>query len=271
MELEFKDNQIILQQSKYCEKLDFIEIDKTREKNKHLPVTEKEKTMMRSKLGQVLWIAHQTRPDVLFEACRLSGTVKEAVVGNLMEVNKMIKQLKSNRVALKYQKLTDIKSSKLVVYSDASLGNLQDGGSQGAHVIFLAGPDQLMSPICWNSKKTRRVVRSTLAAETLAMADAIDTAVWIANLYSEFLKINLQIVCLTDCKSLWEAIKATTSVTEKRLRVEMASIKELLEKNIIQEIRWLDSSEQLADCMTKKGASPRRLLEALETGKIRFK
>ena len=42
--------------------------------------------------------------------------------------------------------------------------------------MFLADKDGKFSPICWNSKKIRRVVRSTLAGETLAMADGIDSA-----------------------------------------------------------------------------------------------
>lgn len=59
------------------------------------------------------------------------------------------------------------------MYSDASLGNMPNGGSQGGFIILLAIQSGKFSPIWWNSKKIRRVVRSTLAAETLAMADGI--------------------------------------------------------------------------------------------------
>jgi ABC-type enterobactin transport system permease subunit len=74
---------------------------------------------------------------------------------------------------------------KLVVFSDASLENLKDGGTQGGHLIVLMGEEGRFSPICWQSKRIRRVVRSTLAGETLALADEIDNAIFLATLVSE--------------------------------------------------------------------------------------
>ena len=47
---------------------------------------------------------------------------------------------------------------------DASIGNLPDGGTQGGYIIFLANEKGKVIPI-WNSKKIRRVVRSTLAVK----------------------------------------------------------------------------------------------------------
>ena len=43
-----------------------------------------------------------------------------------------------------------------------------------------------------------------------------------------------QIHCITDCMSLMEALKSQKFVTEKRLRIEISSLKELVEKNQIQ-------------------------------------
>ena len=50
---------------------------------------------------------------------------------------------------------------------------------------MLMGEDGKFSPICWQSKRIRRVVRSTLAGETLALADGIDSAFYLATIYSE--------------------------------------------------------------------------------------
>ena len=51
--------------------------------------------------------------------------------------------------------------------------------------MFLEGEDERCIPIFWKSKTLRRVVRCTLAAETLAMADGIDLGVFLATLFSE--------------------------------------------------------------------------------------
>lgn len=105
----------------------------------------------------------------------------------------------------------------------------------------------------------------------MALADGIDSAVFLATLYSEIttggcLANNLPILCVTDNHSLFDALKSTKSVTEKRLRLEISSVKELIHSGTVQQILWSATKEQLADCLTKKGASALCLLKALSTG-----
>lgn len=155
---------------------------------------------------------------------------------------------------MKFQYLGEDSSLKLVMFSDSSVGNLPDGGTQGGHLIMLMGEAGRFLPICWQSKRIRRVVRSTIAGETLALEDGIDSAVFLATLYSELCtQNNLPTVCVTDNHSLFDAIKSTKSVTEKQLRLEISSIKELLSSGTIQQVMWSATKEQLADCLTKKG------------------
>ncbi len=74
-------------------------------------------------------------------------------------------------------------SVKLVVYSDSSMGNLPDGGTQGRHFIMLMGENGKFSPISWQSKRIRRAIRSTLVGETLALADGNDSAFFFLFIY----------------------------------------------------------------------------------------
>ncbi|KAK6178359.1 hypothetical protein SNE40_013155 [Patella caerulea] len=76
---------------------------------------------------------------------------------------------------------------KLIIYSDASFGNLSDGNSQGGHIILLCGSNGQFHPISWQSQKIRRIVRSTLAAETLSLADALDNSIFLSTLFGELL------------------------------------------------------------------------------------
>lgn len=78
-------------------------------------------------------------------------------------------------------------------------------------------------------------------------------------------EVNLPIVCLTDCYSLKDAILSTKQVAEKTLRIEINSIRELLQQKQISEVKWIESENQLADCLTKKGAPCLNLLKALQT------
>ncbi|CAB4000760.1 PREDICTED: uncharacterized protein LOC106817603 [Paramuricea clavata] len=74
------------------------------------------------------------------------------------------------------------------------------------------------------------------------------------------------IECYTDCNSLYESLKSVKSVSEKRLRLNISSIKELIEAKQITSVNWCSTNRQLADSLTMKGASPKVLRNALQTG-----
>ena len=91
-------------------------------------------------------------------------------------------------------------------------------------------------------------------------------------MFSEILKIQLNnqtlpIKCITDSKSLHDAVYSSREVTEKRLKIELSAIRESLEKGEIESVLWVNSKDQLADCLTKEGASREKLYEGL-TGKL---
>lgn len=142
---------------------------------------------------------------------------------------------------------------------------------RGGTLIGLVGEGGKFSPLCWQSKRIRHVVRSTLAGEALALSDGIDNAIFLATLFSELTTGNVELnapllVCVTDNHSLFESLKSTKQVTEKRLRLEISSIKELIQSKRIKKVLWLDSKTQIADCLTKKGASALVLLKVLSEG-----
>ena len=58
--------------------------------------------------------------------------------------------------------------------------NLPNGANQGGFIIFLANQTQSSCPISWASGKVKRILKSRLAAETLAMVEAADTAYFMA-------------------------------------------------------------------------------------------
>ena len=88
-------------------------------------------------------------------------------------------------------------------------------------------------------------------------------------LYNTPNSLTIPIVCYVDNKSLWENAHSTKNVSEKRLRIDLGGIKEMIEKNQIK-IEWVPTSHQLSDCFTKRGVSCNKLLEVLETGNLRM-
>ena len=57
----------------------------------------------------------------------------------------------------------------------------------------------------------------------------------------------LPIKCITDSKSLHDAVYSSKALTEKRLKIELCTICELLEKEEIHSVTWINTSNHLAD------------------------
>ena len=123
------------------------------------------RTIYRGLVGQLSWACGTSRPDCSFDSCVLSTSQSNPTAKDINEANKSLRNMKSSKFAIKFPKL-DSASIRIAVFSDASFGNLRDGSSQGGHIIFLYDKYKNCSPIGWSSKKIKRVVRSTLAAET---------------------------------------------------------------------------------------------------------
>ena len=115
-----------------------------------------------------------------------SSRIKSATVNDIIETNRIIKFVKTTPNFISIPRL-NINSLKIVAFSDASYNNLGDGGSQGAHIIFLADDENNCSPMYWASNRIDRVVKSTLGAEKLALVDGSDTAYFISKLLSEIM------------------------------------------------------------------------------------
>ena len=112
----------------------------------------------------------------------------------------------------------------------------------------------------WSSNRTKRVVRSTLAGESLAADNAADNALYTASFLSEVFHqkravdghIEIPIYVATDCRSLYDAFqKVQPKISEKRTLIDLLSLKETIAKD---GIRWVPTHLQLSDCMTKVDA-----------------
>ena len=103
----------------------------------------------------------------------------------MIQCNKIITKVGNNSYQLKYSSLKG--KPRLNVYTDASYGNLQNGGSQGGYLIFIAGEDNTFNLLSWQSKQLKRIARSTLTAETISLVDGVESAKRIKQLFNPLL------------------------------------------------------------------------------------
>ena len=108
----------------------------------------------------------------------LSNCVKTASKTELRTSNKVLRRLHQttvSRLAFPDFKITE--NCVILSFFDASLNNLVDRGTQAGFLVLLVNlKTQKLSIMNWKSYRLKREVRSTLAAEMMASADALDSA-----------------------------------------------------------------------------------------------
>ena len=71
-----------------------------------------------------------------------------------------------------------------------------------------------------------------------------------------------EVLCKTDNASLVETLNSSNLLSDQHLRIDEARVKKMMAKKEIQ-TEWIKGKEQVADCLTKVGASSESLRDLL--------
>ena len=272
-----KDGSISLNQNDYVENLkEITEIDSTEERK----LDEKEKTIVKSKIGELLWLSLLTRPDLSFEVNSISSLVTDGSTNLVNAINLIIKKAKKVKYELKFVRLGELSDLVVKVFADASFCNQDEKtrSTEGRVVMLANRNNKAVNIVSWKTKKIPRVCRSVKAAETRALEEAIDDAVNLARIIHEIYKgqVDLKhpdqvpVKAYSDSKSLWESLHNSRQCEEKMLRCSIAGMKELLDLGIVQDVSWVPTNSQLADCLTKRGKNAHWLIKVASQNTLEF-
>ena len=211
-----------------------------------------------------------SRPEISFEICNVASKVKEATIRDAIQINKVITRVQSEETHVTFPPL-DLNPVRVKAYADGSFNSLLDGGSQGGQIVFICDKWNNSSPISWSSTRLRRVVRSALAAETLAMCDGCELVFYVAELAGHILSPrkdeSLKVHSITDSRSLYETLGSTKFVSDKRPKVEISALQQMVNEGEVS-VEWVEGAKQLADVLTKQGVSWKLLQFVLREGKL---
>ena len=115
-------------------------------------------------------------------------------------------------------------------------------------------------------------VKSTLAAETLASSESIETSYYVRNLLIGILNKtdndkDFHIIAHVDNKSLYENVYSTKKVEEKRLRIDLGMITQHIDQGYLT-IKWVDTAHQISDSLTKNGADASVIRKLISHGRL---
>ena len=194
------DYSIVISQPKFLENLQLPKLELNgigRTKESKLEPAEVE--FMRGSIGKLIWVTNQTNPTVSYDVCVLSSSVMDANVGDYKHCMKVIRQVKTTPLSIKFQSLGSCSDFKLFLFTDASLNNRTQGRSQGGYLIFIVGANGVALLIAWKSKRQSKVARHTLEAETIELAGGLDFCPYVVNILKSILNcVEIPVICKCD-------------------------------------------------------------------------
>jgi hypothetical protein len=212
------------------------------------------------------YIASVCQPEAAFDLSVAAQTTEPATE-DIKTLNARIQwQMDNPKHGLTYVPL-DLARAKLLIFTDGSFANNKDLSSQLGFLIVLANEDRATNStleiygniIHWNSIKCKRVTRSVLASELYGMVSGFDHAIALSTTLNQIARNldipDIPIIICTDSKSLYDCLVKLGTTMEKRLMIDVMSLREAYEKREITEIRWINGKDNPADAFTKKTAN----------------
>lgn len=237
------EDAVILQQAQQSKNLHLVgsyktDISGTRGKIRK-GVTPKDQYIAQRARGA--YIASICQPEASFDLS-FAAQVVNPKEDDAKTLNQRLKwQIDNSERGIKFVKL-DVNTLRIIVFTDASFANNDDMTSQIGFVIVLADEKNNSNLIHWTSVRCKRVTRSVLASEPYGKAS----------------------------KSLFDYLVKLGTTQEKRLMIDIMSLRQSYERREIAEIKWIDGNTNPADAMTKSKPCS-ALKELIDTNKVNLR
>ncbi len=248
-----------------------------------------EKTKCRGLLGALQWPGGQGVPSLTASTSIIASELAGGNGETMAALNKALRFAKeTSRYPLKFPKVTeDFKNLCILCFCDAAFGVRKDLASQGGYLVMLTdkqvlhGKKMKYSVLSWKSFKLPRVCRSSLSAESQAMAGALEEVLMVKTFLKMLMNPGLSVrraqesldmpcAIVTDCKALYDTIRRENiqSSLDKRVAIEVLVIRDMM-KQVKADLRWVSSERQYADGLTKVG-SRQTMVDTLKGGFVQI-
>eukprot|EP00971_Amphidinium_carterae_P141916 2810998-Amphidinium_carterae.3 len=264
-------------------RLQAIKIPRERRRDLTSPVTEDERSVLRTVLMKLLWIARQCRPEIQGSCSVVASRVPSATVGELAELSRIVDYLLSTpEVSLKIHAIP-IRSWCLGVFCDAAPNNGKFETALGGFVIGVStealnsGSEAPLSILCWRSGKIERQCTSSLASESFALVNSLAYAEWLHTALCSFSNsaydsqwgrrrlANWHV----DAKALYDSLQKEAGVRGREPRIALAAAESREAMSLLGlRPRWTPHNVCIVDPLTKAwskcNAAP--LIRVMKTG-----
>ena len=90
LNLCYQEDKITIDNKEYIKNLECVNIKRHLSHDLSESLSNDMKDILRQKLGQLLWVCNQSRPDICFDVSNIASNIKNATIKQLVDVNKII-------------------------------------------------------------------------------------------------------------------------------------------------------------------------------------
>lgn len=173
----------------------------------------------------------------------------------------------AGRARIRYPRCDGKEKLYLLSFFDASLGKEKDGKSQLGAIHFVTTEAVKLHPtpasaVEWNSNKSGRVVRSSMAAEAASMSGTVDKHLYNRLVLDRLMRGERELEpdwrtsmsvdggLVTDARSLYDHMHSTQLPTERQTMLDLLVAKDQLEQGAFS-LYWVPTHRQFGDGLTK--------------------
>ena len=130
----------MISQDSYKDSLQYVEVEDDTDNKRGL--SKPEFKSYRGQVGKLTWLSEMSRPDPFYDTLDLAGHGKNATVGELKKLNKVVKKAKDVEGKVRYSHIGEFKDLKILAKSDGTLNKREDRTqSVMGKMVFLANKE----------------------------------------------------------------------------------------------------------------------------------
>lgn len=168
-----------------------------------------------------------SRPDISVTANKMEKNTEDSFDStHVKQFNTAVKYLcEILEISVRMCKL-DTETLRIRVYTDASYPTSQNYASQIGYIVLLCDENDNAFVLRFASYRSRRVARFVVGTETFAFADAYDFANCSKHDLESAIDRRVTLMMLTDSKKLFDAITKFLQTEERRLIIDLQSVRD---------------------------------------------
>ncbi|MBW0514370.1 hypothetical protein O181_054085 [Austropuccinia psidii MF-1] len=203
-------------------------------------------TSFQQAIGSLNYLAHHSRPDVLFTVNQLSRYSTKPNRCHWSALKHLLRYLKGTRnKRLIYSR--NLGKEQLTGWADANYANIkEDRKSISGYVILAYG-----NPVCWLSKKQSVIAQSTTEAEYISMNICLKQLRWLTFVFSDLgQKIDQPILYNDNSGAVIISKQASLNANTRHIEVRYPYVCDCVMKNLVEVVQ-VSTSDMIADILTK--------------------